>query len=78
MKLFDSDPPGPPPPFRPSPLRIAVGIATWIVTGWFVLFVLNGGAAGSETPSVFAWAGLAVYTVVFVRIFVGKERRKRE
>lgn len=52
------------------------GVAVWIVSGYLVLFACNGGAAGSAEVSPFAWACLAIYTVVFVTLFLIWYRRR--
>jgi len=51
------------------------GVAIWLVSGYFVLFAANGGARGSARVSGFAWACLAVYTVLFVLFFRARRRR---
>lgn len=42
-----------------------VMMIVWAVTGMFVAFVFNGGAAGSSEMSDGAWVGLAIYTLIF-------------
>lgn len=40
----------------------------WFFSGYFMLFIANGGAAGSSEVSVFAWTCLAIYTILFIKI----------
>jgi len=42
-----------------------VMILVWGVTGLFVAFVCNGGAAGSSEMSSGAWVCLVIYTLIF-------------
>jgi len=38
----------------------------WMISGYFVLFAVNGGAGGSSVVSDVAWIGLGIYTLIFV------------